>query len=96
MSRFSLFCGLLSLAFGKQKNVNHVPNVAAALMVRNEEKTLEQSLLSLCRHGVSHFFLYDTGSTDQTLKFARSFSCPDRLTKVNILEGEFVDFATSS
>ena len=68
--------------------------VAAALMIRNEQHTLNLTLASIRGLGITDVYLYDTGSTDRTKFVAESANKTGDMT-VHWLEGEFVDFATS-
>lgn len=53
------------------------PLLAAALIVKNEEKNLPGCIEALRRHGdlVSEIYVYDTGSTDRTVEIARTAGC---------------------
>lgn len=68
--------------------------VCLAMMVKNEEKTILKSLNS-CKRVVTHVKIYDTGSTDDTLNIIQQFKTENPKLDVQVIEGEFVDFATS-
>lgn len=48
--------------------------ISAALIVRNEERFLEDCLESICRH-VNEIVLVDTGSVDKTVPIAERYAC---------------------
>lgn len=73
---------------------SHVGKVCLAMMVKNEEKTILKSLNS-CKRVVTHVKIYDTGSTDNTLNIIQQFKIDNSDIDVQVIEGEFVDFATS-
>lgn len=68
-------------------------HIAALLMVKNEEKRIKVTLDSIL-NVASSVVIYDTGSTDGTLKIVRDF-CETNNLPLRLKEGEFVDFATS-
>eukprot|EP00122_Pirum_gemmata_P007020 Pgem_evm3s6433 len=63
-----------------------------ALMVKDEQKNILKSLNS-CRK-MSHLFIYDTGSTDNTLSIIKDWG-KENDKPVYIKQGNFIDFATS-
>lgn len=73
---------------------SHVGQVCLAMMVKNEEKTILKSLNS-CKNVVTRVKIYDTGSTDDTLNIIQQFKSENPGLDVQVIEGEFVDFATS-
>jgi tetratricopeptide (TPR) repeat protein len=70
------------------------PLLAAAIMMRNEVTTIGLTLASLATHNITRVFLYDTGSTDNTISFAFSVAKSMNI-EILLLEGTFEDFATS-
>jgi glycosyltransferase involved in cell wall biosynthesis len=64
--------------------------IGVLLMVKNEADSIVPTLHSLRNH-FKHVFLYDTGSTDDTIARARSVSG----LKVHVKQDEFVNFAVS-
>jgi glycosyltransferase involved in cell wall biosynthesis len=74
--------------------MSDIGQVCLAMMVKNEEKTVLKSLNS-CKHVVTHVKIYDTGSTDDTLNIIQQFKTENPNIDVQVIEGEFVDFATS-
>lgn len=69
-------------------------NICLAMMVKNEEKTILKSLNS-CKPVISSVKIYDTGSTDKTLDVIEQFKHDNPNIDVQVILGEFVDFATS-
>lgn len=67
--------------------------LAAALMVKNEEKRICITLESV-KHIIDGIILYDTGSNDNTIDVVKEFAKNNNLG-LNLLRGEFEDFATS-
>lgn len=68
--------------------------VCLAMMVKNEEKTILKSLNS-CKSVVQSVKIYDTGSTDKTLDILEQFKHDNPEIDVQVIQGEFVDFAES-
>ena len=68
--------------------------VCLAMMVKNEERTLLKSLDS-CTAVVQSIKIYDTGSTDSTLDIVRKYALDHPDIDVEIIQGEFVNFAVS-
>lgn len=71
---------------------HHLLNTVA-MMIKNEEKTIRRTFRSV-RNWVNKIVIYDTGSTDDTLKII-SKMCKDEFIDLVIHQGEFVDFSTS-
>ena len=70
--------------------------LAVVLMVRNEAARIAYTLKSCTHELISGVIVYDTGSTDNTLDVIRSTVAEmPNIEHLDILEGEFVDFATS-
>lgn len=67
--------------------------IACLLMVKNEEKSIIKTLNSLLKK-IDGIIIYDTGSTDQTLNFIKSWSNKNKF-HIEIFTGNFVDFSTS-
>lgn len=65
----------------------------ACMMVRNEEGSILVTLNSI-KDKVSSLYLYDTLSTDNTVKIVTKY-CEDNLIKLHLLEGKFIDFSQS-
>jgi glycosyltransferase involved in cell wall biosynthesis len=68
-------------------------NIAAVIMVKNEEKFIHTTLNSL-KGQVDGLIMYDTGSTDKTISISKKLAKQNELN-FHLLRGEFEDFATS-
>jgi tetratricopeptide (TPR) repeat protein len=71
------------------------PLLVAVLMVKNEAPVMELTLQPLVDAGITDFFIYDTGSTDNTIQITQNFFLNNNITHFVIEQGEFIDFATS-
>lgn len=67
--------------------------IAVAIMCKNEENNILTTLDS-CLGAVHKYFIYDTGSTDNTLPLVEEWKKVN-LTDVHIKSEDFVDFSTS-
>lgn len=89
-----LFASYLSITipiFSAESN----PLLAVVIMVKNEEAVLAKTLEPFYEGGVRSFFIFDTGSTDNTICVAEKFFS-DRPDCTGLIKQEpFVDFATS-
>jgi len=70
------------------------PKITLAMMVKDEEKSIQLSLNS-CKDIVSSIHIYDTGSTDNTLERVREFGKENINIKIHIKQGVFEDFSSS-
>jgi hypothetical protein len=68
-------------------------NIAAVIMVCNEEKRISTTLESL-KKNVKGIIVFDTGSEDNTIKIIKNFSKKEKIS-FHLLEGVFEDFAKS-
>ncbi|MGC1182993.1 tetratricopeptide repeat-containing glycosyltransferase [Legionella sp.] len=76
------------------KNLPGKPLLAIALMIKNESVSIEATLFSLLQNNISHIFILDTGSTDDTVERVQAFFKKHDLHAY--LEQEpFIDFSTS-
>jgi glycosyltransferase involved in cell wall biosynthesis len=67
--------------------------LAAALMVKNEERRIEITLESV-ENVVDGIIVFDTGSEDNTINIIKNFTKKKNL-QFHLLQGQFEDFATS-
>jgi len=74
---------------------NHTPPlIVISLMIKNEAVSIQATLASYITKGINHFFILDTGSTDNTIELTQTFFEQNQL--VGIIEQEpFIDFSTS-
>lgn len=63
-------------------------------MVKNEAETIAATLRPLLQANIKHFFIFDTGSTDETLSITHKV-LQDKLVNYHIVQESFIDFATS-
>lgn len=77
------------------KNIkkSEIPHIALLMMLKNEEKRLSVSLKSVIGI-VKSLVIYDTGSTDSTLKILKDFSSENNI-ELRLKQGEFVNFSVS-
>jgi tetratricopeptide (TPR) repeat protein len=68
--------------------------LVVSLMVKNEEVSIHSTLLSLFNGGIRHFFVLDTGSTDDTVALAQAFFS-ERDVEGYVQQESFIDFAAS-
>lgn len=68
-------------------------HISVLLMVKNEHKRLHVTLESI-KNFADSLVLYDTGSTDDTIRIARNF-CEQNNIPLRLKEGEFIDFSIS-
>ncbi|MBP7854751.1 tetratricopeptide repeat protein [Candidatus Babeliales bacterium] len=69
--------------------------LVAVLMVKNEASVMEMTLLPLVDAGITDFFIYDTGSTDNTIAVTQEFFQKNNISNYVIEQGEWIDFAAS-
>lgn len=70
-----------------------LPRLAVAIMMKNEESSLDLTLKSL-EDVVDVLFVFDTGSTDSSISKVRKW-CEANLVPLHLLQGEFEDFSKS-
>lgn len=70
------------------------PLLVIAIMVKNEASSIQETLAAFVAGGLKHFFILDTGSTDNTIQLTQDYFKQNQL--VGVIEQEpFIDFATS-
>lgn len=74
-------------------SIYNSPSIGVVLMVKNEEKNIEKTLKSVIGV-VDSIIIYDTGSTDNTIKILKNFSETNKIN-LHLKQGEFIDFSTS-
>lgn len=72
-----------------------MPLLAIALMVKDEATSILSVLSSFLDGGIRHFFVLDTGSTDNTVELTQAFFQQHDLTSSCLKQEAFIDFATS-
>jgi len=71
------------------------PLLVVVLMVKDEALVMRATLESFVKGGISHFFIFDTGSTDDTVAVTKAYFKEQGITTYYIEQEAFVDFATS-
>jgi hypothetical protein len=64
-------------------------------MVKNEETVMRATLQPFVDAGINSFFIFDTGSTDNTIEVTQTFFEEHGVTHAYIAQEPFIDFATS-
>jgi tetratricopeptide (TPR) repeat protein len=90
MNQTLLTCALLynSLSFTE-------PLLVAVLMIKNEAPVIVATLQPLADAGIKDFFIYDTGSTDDTIKITQEFFKKNKITNFKIVQEPWIDFSAS-
>jgi hypothetical protein len=93
-TRFKVcFCLLVQVIFIQGTNRDNT--LVAVLMVKNEAPVIEQTLQPFIDGGIRSYFIFDTGSTDNTQVVAKNFFKRHGITNAYVIEEPFIDFATS-
>lgn len=71
------------------------PILVPVIMVKNEETVMRATLQPFVDGGITSFFIFDTGSTDNTIAATQEFFDEYGITDAYIMQEPFVDFATS-
>jgi hypothetical protein len=75
--------------------IEYDPLLVVVLMVKNEETVMRATLQPFIDGGVDSFFIFDTGSTDDTIAVTQEFFDEHGITRGYIMQEPFIDFATS-
>ena len=67
--------------------------IGCLMMLKNEQERIKESLDS-CKDYVDCFIIYDTGSTDDTIKIIIDY-CEQYKKNIYMIQGEFVNFCVS-
>src|SRR6266436_8173383 len=78
-----------------QQHIDYDPILIVVLMVKNEETVMRATLQPFIDGGVDSFFIFDTGSTDNTIGVTESFFSEYGIMQGYIAQEPFIDFATS-
>lgn len=69
--------------------------LTVVLMVKDEEGAMEATLQPLVDGGIDSFFIFDTGSTDNTIAVAQEFFAAHGIERFCIAQESFVNFEVS-
>jgi tetratricopeptide (TPR) repeat protein len=86
---------LLSIVLFFNTKITTDPLLVAVLMVKNEAPVMQVTLQPLVDAGITDFFIYDTGSTDQTIEITKNFFIKNNISNFVIESGEWIDFSAS-
>jgi tetratricopeptide (TPR) repeat protein len=97
--KFIPFLSLLFMfSFSHATVPNHVtsdPLLVVVLMVKDEGAVMRATLAPFVDGGMNHFFIFDTGSTDNTIAQAEEFFKEKEITSYYIEQEPFINFAVS-
>jgi glycosyltransferase involved in cell wall biosynthesis len=71
------------------------PLLVAVLMIKNEAPVIKKTLQPLIDSGIKDFFIYDTGSTDNTLEIAENTFKENNIRSFVIAQEPWINFAAS-
>jgi hypothetical protein len=96
-SKIVIFLSLLFLVLNafSHEQFGYDQMLVVVLMVKNEETVMRATLQPFVDGGVDSFFIFDTGSTDNTIEETEQFFAEHGITQAYIAQEPFVDFATS-
>lgn len=70
------------------------PLLVIVIMIKNESSSIQATLNSYMAGGIQHFFIFDTGSTDDTIAIVQDYFKQHTVT-YSIHQEPFIDFAQS-
>ena len=71
------------------------PLLVAVLMVKDEAHVMQSTLQPLVDAGIDAFFIYDTGSSDNTMQVTKDFFAHNNITNFGIAQEPWIDFGAS-
>ena len=78
-----------------QTNQRNGPLLVPVIMVKNEALVIQETLQPYVDAGIQHFFVFDTGSTDNTIAVTQDFFKQHNIQHGIIKQEPFVNFAVS-
>jgi glycosyltransferase involved in cell wall biosynthesis len=84
-----------AINFAKEEVVENEQLLAVVLMVKNEENSIVKTVQPLLQGGVKTFFIFDTGSTDNTISAIEEFFKNSGITRYQIAQEPFINFSAS-
>ncbi len=82
-------------SLSKQPQTSDSKILVVSLMVKNEESAMVLTLQPLIDAGITQYFIYDTGSTDNTIAVTRDIFEKNKIQHFIIKQGPWIDFAAS-
>lgn len=70
------------------------PLITLSIMIKNESSSIKENLLSYYNAGFRHFFVLDTGSTDNTVEIVEDFFQNPGIVS-QLIQEPFIDFSAS-
>jgi hypothetical protein len=95
MKRILLYVLLCMQSVYAETHIMYDPVLIVVLMVKDEETVMRATLQPFVDGGVDSFFIFDTGSTDNTIAVTEQFFAEHGITRAYIVQEPFIDFATS-
>jgi len=75
--------------------VTYNPLLVVTLMIKNEEKVINATLEPFIKAGIKDYFIFDTGSTDNTINVVKDYFNQNNVKNGHIAQEPFIDFSTS-
>ena len=75
--------------------IKHDPLLVVVIMVKDEDTVIDATLRPFVKAGIDSFFVFDTGSTDDTIAVAKKIFADNTIVHGYIETETFIDFATS-
>lgn len=88
-------CSLACIDPSQNSVTKKDPLLVVALMIKNEAPVIADTLKPLVEGGIDSFFIFDTGSTDDTIEKVNEFFSTHNIINFAIVQENFVDFSTS-
>ena len=90
-------CGNIFMLHADQQSLYEQddPLLVIVLMVKNEQLVIRETLQPYIDAGIQSFFIFDTGSTDNTITVVKEYFASYNIKDGCIGQEPFVDFATS-
>lgn len=88
------FCFFFSILL-TQLLAAYNPLLVAVCMIKNEAPVIRDTLKPMVDGGIDAFFIFDTGSTDDTIAVTKAFFKEQGITDAVIVQEPFINFAVS-
>lgn len=90
-----LLCTIISSFLVANNTKQQEPLLVPVIMVKNEALVIKQTLQPYVDAGIKHFFVFDTGSTDDTVAVTQQFFIANKINNGVIKQEPFVNFEVS-